>query len=400
MEAINSFRELFFEVWNQGVFGLNATDIIVGIIIFLIFYILRRLFARFVIRKLTKIVNRTSNKIDNTVVEVIEGPLKFLPIVLGFFIATSYIEISIEVQNFVDLVNRTLITIFIFWLLHQLVIPFSYIIKNFEDKLSKPLVNWTLKGLEIIIIVLGIVAVLELWGIKVGPVIAGLGLFGVAVALGAQDLFKNLISGIMILMEKRFTIGDVILVSNEVEGVVEQIGFRSTLVRRFDSTPVMIPNYKFAEQSVTNYSRRHHRRIRWLVGLEYKTSIDQLKNIRDKITKLVKDNKDFAKNENSGFFVRIDSFSDSSIDMLVQVFTVTNDWSEFLRIKEELAVSIIEIVESNKAGFAAVSLNISTQLLYYLLFKQSWFCNCIIEHVDTSAIQSAIQTKPDLQLYH
>jgi len=352
MEAINSFKELFLEVWNKGIFGLNASEIIIGFIIFLIFYVLRRLFARFIISKLNKLVSRTSNKIDNTVVEVIEGPLKFLPIVLGFFIATSYIELSIEVQDFIDLLNRTLITVFIFWLLHQLVIPFSYIIKNFEDKISKPLVNWTLKGLEIIIIVLGIVAVLELWGIKVGPVIAGLGLFGVAVALGAQDLFKNLISGIMILMEKRFTIGDVILVSNEVEGVVEQIGFRSTLVRRFDSTPVMIPNYKFAEQSVTNYSRRHHRRIRWLIGLEYKTNIDQLKKIRDQITKLITENKDFAKNENSGFFVRVDSFSDSSIDMLVQAFTVTNDWSEFLRIKEELAVSIIEIVESNKAGFA------------------------------------------------
>ena len=352
MEAINSFNKLFLEVWNEGIFGLNASEIIIGFIIFLVFYVLRRLFARFIISKLNKLVSKTSTKIDNTVVEVIEGPLKFLPIVLGFFIATSYIELSIEVQNFIDLLNRTLITVFIFWLLHQLVIPFSYIIKNFEDKISKPLVNWTLKGLEIIIIVLGTVAVLELWGIKVGPVIAGLGLFGVAVALGAQDLFKNLISGIMILMEKRFTIGDVILVSNEVEGVVEQIGFRSTLVRRFDSTPVMIPNYKFAEQSVTNYSRRHHRRIRWLIGLEYKTNVDQLKKIRDQISALIKENKDFAKNENSGFFVRIDSFSDSSIDMLVQAFTVTNDWSEFLKIKEELAVSIIEIVESNKAGFA------------------------------------------------
>ena len=352
MEAINSFISLFNDVWKEGIFGINASEIIIGFIIFLVFYVLRRLFARFIISKLNKLVSKTSTKIDNTVVEVIEGPLKFLPIVLGFFIATSYIELSIEVQNFIDLLNRTLITVFIFWLLHQLVIPFSYIIKNFEDKISKPLVNWTLKGLEIIIIVLGTVAVLELWGIKVGPVIAGLGLFGVAVALGAQDLFKNLISGIMILMEKRFTIGDVILVSNEVEGVVEQIGFRSTLVRRFDSTPVMIPNYKFAEQSVTNYSRRHHRRIRWLIGLEYKTNIDQLKKIRDQITRLIKENKDFAKNENSGFFVRIDSFSDSSIDMLVQAFTVTNDWSEFLKIKEELAVSIIEIVESNKAGFA------------------------------------------------
>ena len=358
MEAINSFKKLFLEVWNEGVFDINASEIIVGFIIFLLFYVLRRLFARFIISKLNKIVNKTSTKIDNTVVDVIEGPLKFLPVVLGFFIATSYINLSIEVQEFIDLLNRTLITIFIFWLLHQLVKPFSFIIKNFEDKISKPLVNWTLKGLEIIIIILGIVAVLELWGIKVGPVIAGLGLFGVAVALGAQDLFKNLISGIMILMEKRFTIGDVILVSDEVEGVVEQIGFRSTLVRRFDSTPVMIPNYKFAEQSVTNYSRRHHRRIRWLIGLEYKTTIDQLKIIRDEITKLINNKKDFAKNENSGFFVRIDSFSESSIDMLVQVFTVTNDWSEFLRIKEELAVSIIEIVEGNNAGFAFPSQSI------------------------------------------
>jgi len=358
MEAINSFKQLFLEVWNEGIYGINASEIIIGIIIFLFFYVLRRLFARFVINKLNKLVNRTSTKIDNTVVNVTEGPLKFLPIVIGFFIATSYIELSIEFQEFIDLVNRTLITVFIFWLLHQLIIPFSFIVKNFEDKISKPLVNWTLKGLEIIIIILGIVAVLELWGIKVGPVIAGLGLFGVAVALGAQDLFKNLISGIMILMEKRFTIGDVILISEEVEGVVEQIGFRSTLVRKFDSTPVMIPNYKFAEQSVTNYSKRYHRRIRWLIGLEYKTSINQLKLIRDEITKLINENNDFAKNENSGFFVRIDSFSDSSIDMLVQAFTVTNDWSEFLKIKEELAVSIIKIVENNKASFAFPSQSI------------------------------------------
>ena len=352
METFNSFTDLFFDVWNNGVFGINATDIIVSLVIFLLFYLLRRLIARFILNRLSRIVSKTSNQIDDAVIEVLDGPLKFFPVVIGFFIASSYLDLSDKNQNFFDLVNRSLITIFIFWLLHQLIIPFSFIIRNFESKITKPLVDWTLKGLKIIIIVLGSVAILELWGIRVGPVIAGLGLFGVAVALGAQDLFKNLISGIMILMEKRFTIGDVILVSNEVEGVVEQIGFRSTLVRRFDSTPVMIPNYKFAEQSVTNYSRRHHRRIRWLIGLEYKTSIDQLKNIRDKITKLVKDNKDFAKNENSGFFVRIDSFSDSSIDMLVQVFTVTNDWSEFLRIKEELAVSIIEIVESNKAGFA------------------------------------------------
>ena len=352
MESINTFNDLFLDVWNNGVFGLNATDIIISFLIFLIFYLLRRLIARFILNRLSKLVTKTATKIDDAVIEVLDGPLKFFPVVIGFFIASSYLDLSEQKQNFLDLLNRSLITIFIFWLLHQLIIPFSYVIKNFESKISKPLVDWTLKGLKILVLVLGTVAILELWGIRVGPVIAGLGLFGVAVALGAQDLFKNLISGIMILMEKRFTVGDIILVSGEVEGVVEQIGFRSTLVRRFDSTPVMVPNYKFAEQSVTNYTRRHHRRIRWLVGLEYRTSTDKLRKIRNEIHTLVENGEDFAKNKNAGFYVRVDSFSESSIDMLVQVFTVTNDWGEFLKIKEELAVEIIKIVENNDAGFA------------------------------------------------
>ncbi len=352
MEAFNSFIALFSDVWKQGIFGLNASEIIIGLLIFLFFYVLRRLFARILITRLNKLVLKTSTGLDDTVIDVIEGPLKFLPVVLGFFIASSYINFSSEIQDIIDLINRTLITIFIFWLLHQLVIPFSFIIRKFEEKISKPLVDWTLRGLKILIFILGVVAVLELWGIKVGPIIAGLGLFGVAVALGAQDLFKNLISGIMILMEGRFTVGDVILVSGEVEGVVEQIGFRSTLVRRFDSTPVMVPNYKFAEQAVTNYSRRHHRRIRWLIGLEYRTSVDQLKNIRDEISKLIENSKDFAKNKNTSYFVRVDSFSDSSIDMLVQAFTQTNDWGEYLKVKESLAVKIIEIVDKNSTGFA------------------------------------------------
>ena len=363
MTAFNQFLSLFQEIWSEGIFGINVSEIIIGLIIFLIFYVLRRLFARFLINRLSKIVLQTENKLDDTIINVIEGPLKFLPVLIGFFIASSYVEFSSEVQSFIDLINRSLITIFIFWLLHQLVIPFSFLLKKFEEKISKPLVDWTLRGLKILIFILGIVAILELWGIKVGPVIAGLGLFGVAVALGAQDLFKNLISGIMILMERRFTIGDVILVSGEVEGVVEQIGFRSTLVRRFDSTPVMVPNFKFAEQSVTNYTRRHHRRIRWLIGLEYRTTTDQLKKIRDEINEMIVNNNNFAKNKHTSYYVRIDSFSDSSIDMLVQAFTQSNDWGEYLQIKEELAVKIIKIIEDNKAGFAFPSQSIYVESL-------------------------------------
>ena len=352
MELFNNFSEIFLSVWNKGILGVDIFQILIGIGIFLIFLVFRGLISKLIIKKLEIISKRTTNKLDDTFVQSLTGPARFLPVVLGFFIASYYMTFSTEGREVVDTINRTLITILIFWVIHQIIEPISYILSGLDKLLTRELIGWIIKSLKILIFILGLAAVLELWGIKIGPIIAGLGLFGVAVALGAQDLFKNLISGIMILMEKRFTVGDVILVSGEVEGVVEQIGFRSTLVRRFDSTPVMVPNYKFAEQSVTNYTRRHHRRIRWLIGLEYKTTIDQLKNIRDDINNLINKNDNFAKNENAGFYVRIDSFSSSSIDMLVQAFTVTNDWAQYLQIKEDLAVQIINIVEKNRAAFA------------------------------------------------
>jgi len=366
MSTINDFIELFLDVWQKGIFGINASEIIIGFIIFLLFYVLRRLFARFIIGRLNKIVLKSKNTLDDTIVNVIEGPLKFLPVVIGFFIASSYIDFTNQVQNFFDLVNRTLITIFIFWLLHQLIVPFAFLIKSFEEKLTTALVDWTLKGLKILVIVLGIVAILELWGIKVGPVIAGLGLFGVAVALGAQDLFKNLISGIMILMERRFKIGDVINVGGEVIGTVEQIGFRSTLIRQFDSNIVTIPNFKFSEQSVTNISRRINRRIRWTIGLEYRTSVDQLKNIRNNIKNYIDNNENFATDGSSYYktsYVRIENFSDSSIDMLVECFIKTSDWQKFIEIKESLAINIKEIVENENAGFAFPSQSLYVESL-------------------------------------
>ena len=361
MTTFNNFFELFADVWSRGIFGVNVSEIIIGLLIFFIFYLFRSLFARFILSKLSKIVAKTKTEADNIIVKVIEGPIKFLPIVLGFFIATSYINFSDDLINFIEKINRTLITIFIFWLIHQLVLPLSFLIKKFEEQLTTALIDWTVKGLKIIIIILGVIAALELWGIKVGPIIAGLGLFGVAVALGAQDLFKNLISGIMILMERRFKIGDVISVSSEAEGIVEQIGFRSTLIRQFDSNLVMVPNFKFSEQSVTNYTRRKNRRIKWIIGLEYRTSVDQLKQIRNKIKDFIDNSSDYENDGSSYFkssFVNVDSFSDSSIDMLVQCFTKTTDWSTYIKVKEKLAIKVKNIVESEDAGFAFPSQSI------------------------------------------
>ena len=103
--------------------------------------------------------------------------------------------IESQAAEFIETINRSLITILIFWTFHQIIGPLSVVIKSVGDLISRDLVNWIIKAIKVLIFILGVAAVLELWGIKIGPIIAGLGLFGVAVALGAQDLFKNLISG-------------------------------------------------------------------------------------------------------------------------------------------------------------------------------------------------------------
>ena len=356
MDIFENFSTLFLEVWKKGILGIDIFQILIGLGIFLIFLLFRGLISKVIIGRLKKIAKRTTNKLDDTFVQAMEGPARFFPIVIGFFIASYYLEFSPESQSFIDNVNKSLITILIFWLIHQLIQPVTYLLGGLEKLLTRELIGWIVKALKILIFILGAAAVLELWGIKIGPIIAGLGLVGVAVALGAQDLFKNLISGILVLVEKRFKVGDWIIVENIIEGIVERIGFRSTVVRKFDKSLAIIPNFQFAENAVINVSATTNWIISWVITLQYNTTVEQLKKVRDEIEKYITTHKDYK--ISLGHAVRVDKFSDSSIDMYIRCFTVTDDWDEWLKVKERLAIEIKQIVEKNNASFAFPSQSI------------------------------------------
>jgi MscS family membrane protein len=356
MDIFNNFSDLFFSVWSKGIHGIDIFQILIGIGIFFIFLIFRGIISKVIIKRLENLSKRTSNKLDDTFVHAMVGPARFLPIVIGFFIASYYMSFGEEGKVAIDTINRTLITVLIFWVIHQIVEPVSYILSGLDKMLTRELIGWIIKSLKILIFILGTAAVLELWGIKIGPIIAGLGLFGVAVALGAQDLFKNLISGILVLVEKRFKIGDWILVEGTIEGVVEKIGFRSTVIRKFDKSLAIIPNFQFAENSVVNISETTNWRVRWSITLQYNTTVAQLKKVREEIESYINKSEDF--DQSVGVAVRIEKFSDSSIDLLVRCFTASNSWSDSLLVKERLAIAIKEIVEGNKASFAFPSQSI------------------------------------------
>ena len=364
IETLKNFWELTLDVWKTGVLGIDIGRLLIAISIFVIFLILRRLFTRFILAFMKRMAQRTGSDLDDQAIDVLESPIRFIPIVMGTFFVIEYLDLPSTLALIGDHLVRSLITFSIFWALFRLIDPLSQFLKNLEKVFTLAMVQWLVKAIKAAIIFIGAATILQIWGIEVGPILAGLGLFGVAVALGAQDLFKNLIAGILIIAEKRFNTGDFIKVKDTVEGVVETIGFRSTVVRRLDSAPVFVPNTQLSDSAVTNYSSRSHRRIFWKIGIEYRTSVDQLRAIRDGIEAYVMKNDAFAKPPETLLFVRIDSFSDSSIDIMLYCFTKTNDWGEWLEIKESLAYAIIEIVETAGSAFAfpSQSLYIETNI--------------------------------------
>jgi len=350
--TFGEFWELVTQVWREGVFGINISDTLIALSIFLLFLLLRNVLSRFLLRALERAASRTRSNLDDRIINALYDPIRFIPVVMGVFFALSVLEVDEGKREVFYNLNRTLIAFTLFWAFYRITTPVGSLLLKAEGVLTRPMVDWIVKAAKIAFVVLGVATILELWGIAVGPIIAGLGLFGVALALGAQDLFKNLIAGLFVIGERRFQPGDWIHVDGVVEGTVQQIGFRTTTVRRFDRAPVYVPNARLADSAVTNFSRMSHRRIRWMLGVEYRTTLEQLKQIRDGIERYILENEEFAKPDDVPTFVRIDSFNDSSIDILVYCFTTTTVWGDWLEIKERLAYAIKEIVESAGTGFA------------------------------------------------
>jgi len=357
------FWQLVVDVWQTSAFGIDIGKLLTAVGILLISWILRGVLVKPLIGILHRWVDQTSNDFDDRVLVALREPLALLPIIVGLFLAMEVLELEgIYLAASTNIV-QSLIAFTIFWALYRSVEPVGMALSNFGRAVTRTMLEWLTRALRWLFVFLGVATILELWGIQVGPLLAGLGLFGVAVALGAQDLFRNLIAGLMILIEQRFHVGDWVKIDGVVEGTVERINFRSTTVRRFDKAPVFVPNTEFSDGVVTNFSAMTHRRIYWMIGLEYRTTVDQLRQVRNEIESYILRNDDFAKPPEVSTFVRIDKFNDSSIDIMLYCFTRTTNWGEWLAVKESLAFKIKDIVEEAGTGFAFPSQSLYVESL-------------------------------------
>lgn len=368
MNTIEGFWQQVVTVWSTGMFGVGLGEVLLAVVVFFGFLFARRLFSRFIIRTVKTLTRRTKTGLDDAVLAAIEEPLRFVFVVVGIYAAGQVAPFPEAVNQFLDRVVRSLIAFTIFWTLYRCVDPLSFLLDKLTGLFGTDGLRDSLRGFfaklgKFVIACLGVVAILEEWDFNVAAVLGGLGLVGMAVAFGAQNLISNLFAGIAIFLDHMFEKGDWIR-TPDVEGTVEEIGFRTTKIRRFDQALVTIPNAMLGGTAVINFSRMTNRRIYWVIGLEYRSTEGQLKAVVRAINDYVRTNDDFETDPaKATTLINVDSFNDSSIDIMFYCFTKTSNWGKWMEIKEELAYSIKRIVEENGASFAFPSSSLYVEKL-------------------------------------
>jgi len=328
--------------------GVTVGEIIMGGIVFLLFLLFRRHLARWILEGLKKIVVTTSTKIDDKLFQAGQAPLRFLFSIFGFFM---FLTITGFLNDFTYGVIKSGIIFDLSWFLYNITREFEEEIHHFMGKVSKTsreLVSFLIKGGRVLIILLGGVAVLQEWGVNVTGFIASLGLGGLAFALAAKDTAANIFGGIAILTDNIFKIGEWIKVG-EAEGIVEDIGIRTTKIRAFDKRLIIVPNAKIANSNVENFSRRDRRRVVMRIGLTYSTTKEQMEQILGRLREYLLSH---PMVHNDPLLVYFDQFEDSSLSIFCYFFISTADWEEYLKIREEINLAIKGIVEEAGAEFA------------------------------------------------
>jgi MscS family membrane protein len=344
-------------ITSYTIFDIKVIDIFISVGIFFIAYFAKEFLTKIILKNLKAITSKTQNTIDDRIIDILEAPMKFSILILGFFLAEEWLDFG-SFQAITTTIEKTLITFTLFWILYRAVNQFSYIFTKFSSKfgkkLSSDIENFIIKFLKVIIIIIATMTILDSWGINVSAFVASLGLVGMAFALAAKDTAANLFGSLVIFTDKPFKKGDWILTPN-VEGTIESIGIRSTRVRTFAQALVSVPNAVMANSAITNWSKMGKRRIKMRLGLTYSTNTNQMENILKDLRQMLENHPDVHKDT---IMVHFDEFQDSSLSLFCYFFTNTTVWAEYLSVREDINLKMMGIVEKNGAGFAFPSQSI------------------------------------------
>lgn len=346
MQQINSFIENIKE--------RNLIDVLIAIVIIIVFYMVSSLFSKLVMR-LLKIKGNDKEKIKNS---DIYKSLKGIFLCIGFYIALLILDLP---ENWFTLCSK-IVRIFIILntarLVAELISPESKIMRKVgesekfsENKVAISVISKIIK--VILYIIAGFMIIADL-GYDLSGLITGLGLSSVVIALAAQELAENLLSGFAIITDKPFEIGDYIQVGSNA-GTVEEIKFRSTKIRTAENAVITIQNSKIVSESVVNVSKIDKRRIDLSLRLPLDTTASQISELIESIKLVLYSNTEVIANS---LQVNVGEITDDAITISIYFFVNIIEFTEFLKFKTKANLSVMKLLEDKKVKLAYPSTNV------------------------------------------
>ncbi|MDA7841664.1 mechanosensitive ion channel family protein [Gammaproteobacteria bacterium] len=351
---MNDFLTIIFET---GLYTQVASVSLIGLSLL---FIKNKLILLF-----TGISKKTATDFDDIILKSIQKPLTYLIILVSLILIFEALNSLFQIFEFFDTskVIYLLIVILISWTLLRILNGY-YSNKSFLRNLKEsddPMVveqtyEITIRIFKIIVIIVTALTLMQEFGLSISGLLAFGGVGGLVIGLAAKDLLSNFFGGLMIFLDRPFKVGEFIKSPDRnIEGIVESIGWRLTVVRTFSKNVLYIPNSAFANIVVENATRMTNRRINQIIGLRY-DDLDKIPKIVDDVRIYLESHNDIDQSNKPAVYFQ--SFSASSCDFFIRAFTNTKDWREFLKIKEQVLYKVSEIINNHNAAIAFPTMTI------------------------------------------
>ena len=334
--------------------GENLWIAQVFVVVFLT--LLVNLVLRLLTVRLHRKLKQTANTWDDAFVSALRRPLGLLVWIIGIAFAADIIRLETEavIFNAVAPLRDVGVIATFTWFLLRLVSNLQQDVidrsKTSEAPVDATTVDAIGKLVKASIFITAVLVVLQTLGFSISGVLAFGGIGGIAIGFAAKDLLSNFFGGLMLYLDRPFSVGDWIKSPDrEIEGTVESIGWRLTCIRTFDKRPIYVPNGIFSTIAVINPSRMSHRRIHETIGLRY-DDIEKVPLIIEDVKTMLKNHPEIDTSQT--LMVNLNSFSASSLDFFIYTFTRTTVWTRYHEVKQDVLLKISEIVAGHNAEIA------------------------------------------------
>jgi len=327
------------------------------VFLIIFFVVIFNFIQKKMLKKLYVKLETTKNPWDEALVESLAKPISAFIWLWGITIAANVIADANNVSVFNSLVQPTRqvgVVVILTWFVLRLIVRIERNIikigRDKEDNYDVTTVQAITKLIRVSVFIAGGLIMMQELGVSVSGVLAFGGIGGMAIGFAAKDLLSNFFGGLMLYLDRPFAVGDWIRSPDRnIEGTVENIGWRLTLIRTFNKRPLYVPNSTFASISVENPSRMSHRRIKETIGVRYDDS-DKLKDIIDEVREMLSNHDDIDSSQT--LMVNFDVFAPSSLDFFIYTFTKTTNWVKYHRVKQDVLFQILQIIEKQGAEVA------------------------------------------------